>query len=66
MARTGLGFSRYASTSAIVYFPALRSGSAITSNTVKYATSQPTENMNPSYPWNAMIPAIPKNDAALI
>ena len=32
----------------MVYFPALRSGSATTSSTVRYATSQPTENMNPS------------------
>ena len=31
-----------------VYLPMLRHGSAITSSTVMYATSQPTEYMNPS------------------
>jgi hypothetical protein len=40
----------------MVYLPALRKGSAITSSTVRYATSQPTENMKPSKPWKAMIP----------
>ncbi len=31
-----------------VYLPMLRQGSAITSSTVMYATSQPTEYMKPS------------------
>jgi hypothetical protein len=30
--------------------PVFLSGSATSSRTVKYATSQPTEYMNPSYP----------------
>ncbi len=48
IARTGRGLKRKASTSAIVYLPVLRSGSATSSNTVRYATSQPTEYMKPS------------------
>ena len=35
IARTGRGLKRYASTSAIVYLPALRSGSATISSTVR-------------------------------
>ena len=35
IARTGRGLNRYASTSAIVYLPALRSGSATISSTVR-------------------------------
>ena len=34
----------------MVYLPALRNGSATTSKTVRYATKNPTEYMNPSYP----------------
>jgi hypothetical protein len=48
IARTGRGLKRYASTSAIVYLPELRSGSATINSTVRYATSQPTEYMKPS------------------
>jgi hypothetical protein len=46
--RTGFACRRKARTSAIVYLPVLRSGSATSSSTVRYATSQPTEYMKPS------------------
>jgi len=49
-----------------VYFPAFRNGSATTKRTVRYATRKPTEYMNPSYPLNAIMPAIPRKLAALM
>ncbi|GAM11787.1 hypothetical protein OR1_04105 [Geobacter sp. OR-1] len=49
-ARTGLGSVRKERMSPRVYLPAFRHGSATIRSTVMYATSQPTEYMNPSYP----------------
>ena len=62
--RTGGWRIRKASTSAIVYLPELRSSSATRSRATSQATRNPIEYRNPSYPLSAMMPAMPRNEAA--
>ena len=44
--------------------PTLRSGSATNSSATSHATKNPMEYKNPSYPFSAIEPTMPKNDAA--
>ncbi len=62
--RTGRGLIRNASTSAIVYLPEFRISSATSSRATSQATRNPIEYRKPSYPDSAMMPAMPRNDAA--
>ncbi len=62
--RTGFWFIRKLITSAIVYLPVFRSGSATSSNAMIQATKKPTEYRKPSKPLRAMAPVTPRKAAA--
>ena len=62
--RTGVCRIRKLSTSAMVNLPVLRMSSATSSSATNHATKKPMEYRNPSYPFSAMAPAMPRNEAA--
>ena len=62
--RTGRCLRRKASTSAMVNLPVLRISSATRSRATSQATRNPIEYRNPSYPFTAIAPQMPRNDAA--